>query len=77
MTFRFNVCSDVAYKETQTLEIRGVHRFWKTAWDERPVWMRTVYSGKEGEFPELMVLSNFVQLWEEALNAISAGALSG
>jgi len=34
-----------------------------------------VYSGKEGEFPELMVLSNFVQLWEEALNSILAGAL--
>jgi len=33
-----------------------------------------VYSGKEGELSELMVLSNFGQLWEKFFNAILAMA---
>ncbi|XP_024381564.1 uncharacterized protein [Physcomitrium patens] len=39
--------SDAEPKESQTLETQRRLSFWKMAWEGRPSWMRTVYSGKE------------------------------
>uniref|UniRef100_A0A7I4EH99 Uncharacterized protein n=1 Tax=Physcomitrium patens TaxID=3218 RepID=A0A7I4EH99_PHYPA len=41
--------SDAEPKESQTLETQRRLSFWKMAWEGRPSWMRTVYSGKEGD----------------------------
>ncbi|XP_024381558.1 uncharacterized protein [Physcomitrium patens] len=40
--------TDAEPKESQTLETQRRLSFWKMAWEGRPSWMRTVYSGKEG-----------------------------
>ncbi|XP_024381556.1 uncharacterized protein [Physcomitrium patens] len=39
--------TDAEPKESQTLETQRRLSFWKMAWEGRPSWMRTVYSGKE------------------------------
>ncbi|XP_024381562.1 uncharacterized protein [Physcomitrium patens] len=41
--------TDAEPKESQTLETQRRLSFWKMAWEGRPSWMRTVYSGKEGD----------------------------
>jgi hypothetical protein len=49
LCYRDNGYGDAAFKECQTLKTEGIYGFCKTAWDQRPAWMRTMYSGKEGE----------------------------
>lgn len=58
---------ETALKESrQTLEIHGVHRFWK----ERPAWMRTVYSGKEGESIDLLNNHRGIILYEHSTHCL-------
>lgn len=40
---------DSAFKDCQTVKTQGIYGVWKTAWGQRPTWMRTVYSGDEGD----------------------------
>ncbi|KAG0582696.1 hypothetical protein M758_3G079000 [Ceratodon purpureus] len=40
---------DAAFNECRALKTQGIYEFCRTAWDQRPSWMRTVYSGKEGD----------------------------
>lgn len=41
-------CSGNEIKESQILELQGPWRHFRRIWEQRPVWMRTIYSGDEG-----------------------------